>query len=230
MHVVPLAAIESLRTAASDVLADAEQSRAERYRRRADHDRFVLGALLLRAVASARSGVEPAAVVVDRLCNECGRQHGRPRLPGADLEVSVSHSGALVVLAESIDGRVGVDVERRIDALDRELVDAACHPRERPFVAGIDEFLTYWCRKEAVLKATGDGLRIPMTDILVGRPCDTPDVVEFEGRVTPPIWVRDLSSELLSQGARHAGALAVLTDHAIEVDVDDGSVLLRMFR
>lgn len=50
-------------------------------------------------------------VVVDRTCEECGAQHGRPVVAGGP-HVSVAHAGVLVVVATCAHAPVGVDVER----------------------------------------------------------------------------------------------------------------------
>jgi 4'-phosphopantetheinyl transferase len=66
------------------------------------------------------------------------------------------------MLAVSEAGPVGVDIE----ASSESLVDIAtmvCPPSEEAATA--EELLWLWVRKEAVLKATGDGLAVPMTSL-----------------------------------------------------------------
>lgn len=98
-----------------DVLDPVERARVASLDRPADQGRSLVAAALLRVVAAAHLGIEPAAVVVDRTCAECGGPHGRPRVlgpGGPGPHVSVSHSGTLVVVASSPDVPVGVDVQR----------------------------------------------------------------------------------------------------------------------
>ncbi|MGX6449922.1 4'-phosphopantetheinyl transferase family protein, partial [Patulibacter sp. S7RM1-6] len=107
---------------------------------------------------------------------------GRPVVPGTPLPLSIAHAGALVLVAVAADGRpVGIDVEGGPDAariVGPELEDAAATPAERaalralPAAAGADAFLTLWTRKEAVLKATGRGLTVPMTALETGFDAD----------------------------------------------------------
>ncbi|MFG1658266.1 4'-phosphopantetheinyl transferase family protein [Micromonospora chersina] len=100
-----------------------ERQRVDRAVAEADRARFLLGAALLRSVAGAMLDVPVEAVTVDRTCSDCGRWHGRPTLPGTALDVSVSHSGAVVTVAAlSGGGRVGVDVERTGDRPMRQVV------------------------------------------------------------------------------------------------------------
>lgn len=96
-----------------DVLDDRERQRIARCTGEADRGRMLLGAALLRAAAGTLLGVPAARLTVDRTCSTCGGWHGRPTVSGADLDVSVSHSGRVVAVAVVRGGRqVGVDVER----------------------------------------------------------------------------------------------------------------------
>ena len=54
------------------LLNGVETERRRRYRFAADRDRFTLAAVLLRAAVGRVTGVEAAAVVVDRTCDSCG--------------------------------------------------------------------------------------------------------------------------------------------------------------
>jgi len=74
---------------------------------------------------------------VVRVCPACGSdRHGRPVAVGSPAHLSISYADGLVAVAWSYDGPVGIDVERDL-AGDRQ----------------------EWTRVEALLKATGEGLR-----------------------------------------------------------------------
>jgi len=134
-----------------------EKERFESFEGAADQARFLLGAAMLRAAVGQELGVRPETVTVDRACGQCGRWHGRPRVPGSSLQLSVSHSGLLVALAMAIEGSVGIDVERLRD-----------HP----------ESAESWTREEARFKAGGDaslvvrGLPTPVPGHLVSVATD----------------------------------------------------------
>ncbi|NES27973.1 hypothetical protein GCE86_09590 [Micromonospora terminaliae] len=106
-----------------EVLDQRERQRVDRAVAEADRARFLLGAALLRIVAGSMLDLPAEAVTVDRTCSHCGRWHGRPTLPGTALEMSVSHSGAVVTVAALPGGgRVGIDVERTGDRPTLEVV------------------------------------------------------------------------------------------------------------
>jgi 4'-phosphopantetheinyl transferase len=190
-----------------------ELARAGRYASPADAHRSLASAWLLRTALGHRLGADPAGLVVDRTCASCGEPHGRPRLvdPGggpAGAEVSVSHSGDRIGVAVSRCGPVGLDVERVDPALDvSSLARRVLTPDERAAVAGDPAaFLALWVCKEAVLKATGHGLRLAPRAVEIGGPADRP-VLRAWPLPEPPGTAR-LSR--LSPGAGHVAALALL--------------------
>jgi 4'-phosphopantetheinyl transferase len=208
----------------STVLDEQERSRAARYRLAADRNRFLLGAVTLRSVAGHALGVPAASIALDRACDLCGEPHGRPRVIDADVHVSVSHSGNVVAVALTTEGPVGVDVEAVVagrGADYREICPSVCTADEQFFVTGRDAFFTFWTRKEAVLKARGQGLRLPMTDVVVTPPEQQPNLVSFAGGAPPPCRMSDLDA-----GDGYTGAIAVLTTVPIDFVVLDAAPLL----
>ena len=111
-----------------------ETDRFLSYESQADQARFLLGAAMIRSAVGQELGIRPEDVPVDRECDRCGAWHGRPRVRGSSLQVSVSHGGLLVALAMAVGGPVGVDVERLRSS--RATVES-------------------WTRKEARFKAGG---------------------------------------------------------------------------
>ncbi|MDP8960015.1 MAG: 4'-phosphopantetheinyl transferase superfamily protein [Actinomycetota bacterium] len=217
-----------LRDDEATLLDEQERSRAGRYRFAADRARFVLGAVLLRAAAAHVLGVPAASIALDRSCDECGGPHGRPRVIDADTQVSVSHSGDIVAVALTAEGPVGVDVEavvHRNGSDYREICSSVCTPDEQLFVTGREAFLTFWTRKEAVLKATGHGLRLPMTDVVVTPPEQQPALVSFPAAAVPQCRMADIDA-----GEWYRAAVAVLTNASVDFAVLDAAPLLRALR
>jgi 4'-phosphopantetheinyl transferase len=108
----------------------------------------------LRVALAARLECAPADVVF------AAGPHGKPELPGSRVRFNLSHSGerALIAIADGVE--VGVDVERLARssrAVERTLTDG-----ERAELPNGDRhaaLLRVWCRKEALAKAIGRGLR-----------------------------------------------------------------------
>lgn len=139
------------------VLVDEDRQRAARYRKIGDRHNFVLGRNLVHHLVRPRGSSTPCTFSVG--------PHGKPFLPDAPA-YNLSHSGCWVVCAVSRDESIGVDVETFARLKDyRELLAAVTHPTERRYIeqAPSDRrlalFKRCWTRKEAILKATGEGLR-----------------------------------------------------------------------
>jgi 4'-phosphopantetheinyl transferase len=215
--------------AAEERLTPAERLRAQRYRDPASRSRFVLGAQLLRHAVEDETGVAADAFVVTRRCADCGREHGRPLVAPAttddetegrlrDVSVSVSHSGAWVVVAVCAAGLVGVDIEVGTDRAAAGLLDdLVLHPAEvDPAPATRERLLRAWVRKEALLKATGDGLRLPPAGILLSeRPRLRVDAWAERPELVPRSAIVDLDYP-----ADVVGAVAVVGDGAGPVVVE----------
>lgn len=202
--VVRVGELKALRPEDESLLDPVECERARSARRAQDRARFVLGVALLKRTVAEVTGKSAGAVRLERRCPDCGGPHGRPEVRGGGVHVSVSHSGSLVAVAVSATGPVGVDIESRarsgaLPPIDR--IVTAHEPLTRP-----SDLLTYWCRKESALKATGDGLRKPVTEVIVTRPAEPARLLAFCGERLAA------SMADLDCGPGYVGAVTVLTD------------------
>nr|WP_281384370.1 4'-phosphopantetheinyl transferase superfamily protein [Pelagicoccus albus] len=90
------------------------------------------------------------------------------------IHFNLSHSGSSYLLGVRLDSPIGVDIEdrRSINGRD-ELVERFFHPTELQEFQSLPEelkdeaFLLAWTRKEAVLKATGEGLSAHLDSLQV---------------------------------------------------------------
>ncbi|HVE91987.1 MAG TPA: 4'-phosphopantetheinyl transferase superfamily protein [Actinomycetota bacterium] len=154
---------------AEALLAPDEIERANRFRVPAPRRSFVLTRACLRRVIGEWLDRDPREVVL------AAGEHGKLYVDGGGVEFNVSHSGDVALLAVTRGGRLGVDVERidespDIDTLSRRFFSpaeadalAALSPRDRRVA-----FFVCWTRKEALLKATGRGLSVPLRDVETG--------------------------------------------------------------
>lgn len=213
------------------LLGSADLERRSRLRRTDDRRRTSVAAAVLRLVLAAHTGVPPHRVPIERTCPRCGGAHGRPRVPGvAGVHVSVSHSAGSVAVAVSRAGPVGVDVEEVGRLSDTELAclaDQALAPEERAALArrpAADRargFTTYWTRKEALVKATGEGLGVPLDHVIVSPPSEPPRLLRWTGRHLPA------SLHALHPSDGLVGTLAVLGVAPTDVTEHDAGPVLR---
>lgn len=166
-----------------------ERERWERFRRDEARDRYLTAHALARVVLGAHAGLPAAGLRFDRRCARCGRPHGKPGLIDADLEFSLSHAGGLVLVAVTRGVPVGVDVERSERGnppLDRALTATERAVLERlPAGARGPAFIRYWTRKEALLKATGDGLSVAPGRLAVSAPDEPPRLLAWDADRPP---------------------------------------------
>ena len=145
------------------LLSDDEAERAARFARAADRDRWTVSRGSLRRALSRYVGLEPARI------HFAEGRNGKPVLgPGvaADpLHFNLSHSGGVGLLAVTRVAPVGADVEAERDIADRDRVAMRFFsPAEQAAYASVPAarrrraFYDAWTRKEAVIKATGEGL------------------------------------------------------------------------
>lgn len=181
-----------------------ERANAERFLHREDALRHLAGRAACRSLLAAQLAVEGQADLTALEAEFTVNAWGKPALAHGRFDFSISHSGDQVWLAAARAHSVGIDVQQadpRVQA--HELGDAFFHPFEAAAIRGsraLGEtqatFLRCWVRKEAVVKATGRGLSIPLSAFAVATGGDTtenwlrspPDLPGFQG----PWMTRDL--------------------------------------
>ncbi len=218
---VYLANLEELRPDHDGLLSSIERARCAEFRQTDDRRRYTLATALLRIAVGHTCGDSPGTVQLDRTCSTCGRAHGPPRLVGTRFHASISHADDLVAVAVTAAGRVGVDVERIRPGVEEELASVACAVEELEHVRSADDFFVYWTRKEAVVKATGEGVRRPLADVVVSPPDELPNLVALGGSRSTPCRMADLDV-----GGGYKGAVAVLTDESVDVVVRPAASIL----
>lgn len=201
------------------MLDNIEHERYAAYRRDDDRRRFLTGRVLLRTVAGRAIGSAPRDVPLDATCPDCGKPHGKPHVPGTDLEFSVSHSGDRVGLALA-RVPVGLDVESTARPVAANLPGYALSEREREQLAELPEtersagFYRYWARKEALMKATGRGLKIPLRGFTVSAPHEAPRLIATDD---PELAGVPAAMADLEPGAGYRASVAVLAAGPLEV-------------
>jgi 4'-phosphopantetheinyl transferase len=194
-----------------------EKQRADRFRFDKDRNLFTTARGWLRALAGAYTHSAP-----ERIAFRYSAQ-GKPELAGGgqDLRFNLSHSGELVLLAFALRRRLGVDVEKiRKDFLISDIAERFFSPAERaclcrlPAAVQHKAFFRCWTRKEAYIKATGDGLSLPLDQFDVSFAPDEP--AHILATRPDPGEAERWSLRDLDVGDQYAGALVI--EHNLSPD------------
>ena len=160
----------------------ASSFRFERHRRR-----FVAARGILRSIFGRYLACEPAEIRF-----EYG-SHGKPRMVQPELrikiEFNIAHSDDLALLAFGLGRKVGVDLEKMRDIPEMpQLVSRNFSARESAAWRSLPQaerklaFFNCWVRKEAFVKAVGDGLSYPLQAFDVSLlPGEKPELLAISG-------------------------------------------------
>ncbi len=190
----------------ASVLSDDEMGRADRFRIKKDRSHFVVTRGVLRYVLGAYTGLPPRNIVF-----EYGHK-GKPELANKTTKISfnVSHSHGMGVWAFVLDGAVGVDVEYVKRSVDIDGIGKRFfsenewgHLRDLPEEERRKCFFRCWTRKEAFVKALGDGLTFSLKafDVTVG---DIAQLKRVEGMPDHQKW----TLQAFEPAPDYVGALA----------------------
>jgi 4'-phosphopantetheinyl transferase len=148
------------------LLSPDERAKTGRFRFARDRRRFIAARGLLRRILSAYVDTEASRLRFSY--GPWGKPSVANPLHEPALEFSLAHSGELALYALGRRRAIGVDVERVIPLIELEQLAALwLSVREQrawhslPEAAKLPSFFAAWTRKEAYLKATGQGLSFP---------------------------------------------------------------------
>lgn len=182
--IVDLAQSEARLTRCAASLSRQERDRADKFLRPADRARYTASHAALRLILARAVGLDPGVIAFT------AGAAGKPDLAGPARGLctfNLSHSGACAFIGLAYGAEIGVDVEaiRPLpDALriartqfSRDEAEAlAALPRERIEAA----FFGLWTRKEAVVKALGAGLSLPLDRFSVTVPPTAPRLLRID--------------------------------------------------
>jgi 4'-phosphopantetheinyl transferase len=146
-------------------LAADERDKMQRFRFERDQRRYLVGRGPLRLLLGRYLDVAPQALRFETTAA------GKPHLASGQgqLQFNVSHSGEYVLIAIAEGRAVGIDVEEVHDDFDVDEVAAhffsVNEQRDLGTFTGrakIEAFYDCWTRKEAYVKARGEGLSLPL--------------------------------------------------------------------
>jgi 4'-phosphopantetheinyl transferase len=161
------------------VLNPAERARADRFVRETAYRRFVVSHGALRSILGEYFGIPAESVALGRSSLR------KPFLPSAlDVHFNLSHSADLAVIAGT---PVGIDIEQihRLGSAggiaSRYFPAMECAALESlAEVERLSALFLCWTRKEAYLRARGDGLSLPLDSFSVSIGADSPALLHSD--------------------------------------------------
>ena len=203
---------ESRVAALHGLLAPDERARADRFIFEADRRRYIVARGVLRTLLGRYLRVEPATLVFRY------GAHDKPSLAetpgGRDVRFNLSHSYGWALHAFAVGREVGVDVERIRPETDiTGVAEYSFSPAEVASLRSVPEgqrreaFFNCWTRKEAFIKAHGEGISLGLSrfDVTL-RPGEPAALLRFD---QDPAEAARWSMRALDAGAGYKAALAV---------------------
>jgi len=181
-----------------------ERARAERFYFERDREHFVVARGVLRAILGRYANRPP-----ERLSFRYST-YGKPSLAGDfednALRFNLSHSRGIALYAIARGREVGIDLERvRSDLAVAEIAEQFFSAREIAMLRALpaqsqhEAFFHCWTRKEACIKARGEGLSLPLDriDVCVAPQADSSDGARWSlrGLIPAPGYVAAVAAE-----------------------------------
>ncbi|MCB9422359.1 MAG: 4'-phosphopantetheinyl transferase superfamily protein [Ardenticatenaceae bacterium] len=145
------------------ILAADEQARANRFHFARDKNRYVVARAVLRLLIGRYLSRPPEQISFTY------SEYDKPSIPGQRLQFNVSHSGGLALIAFCLDAEVGIDVEQKRPLIDADQIAERFFSaaevavfKSLPQEQRVEAFFNCWTRKEAYIKAIGEGLSCPL--------------------------------------------------------------------
>jgi 4'-phosphopantetheinyl transferase len=165
----PLAMTQAELEVAFQLLSDDEKNRANRFHFSQHRARFTEARSQLRQILSLYCGIAAKNIQFHY------SDHGKPDLAGSSLPITfnTSHSHELVTYVIGYQQAVGIDIEKIAETTHDKLAERFFNPQENLALQSLPSaerqmaFYTLWARKEALMKATGQGLSLSLKSFQV---------------------------------------------------------------
>lgn len=190
------------------LLSPDEQERAHRFRFPIHRERFMVTRSLLRKIISLYTQVPPQEIIFSYEAKKKPfLQHPSHLL----LQFNLSHSDKMAVFSFTMKHAIGVDIEKVQEEYPAGITQRFFSPKENNALLNIPTdkrsaaFYRLWARKEAIIKATGKGLSLPLSSFSLSIKDD------FEG-----VMIDNVSWSLLPLSIHPAYQSAVATNQMVK--------------
>lgn len=165
------------------VLSPDECERADRFHFPIHRQRFIAARYALRQLLSFYLPTPPQDIIF------AYHQHEKPYISSPNpnaLQFNLAHSHDIAVYAFTLQHAVGIDIEKIQDSYDIDLAKRFFSPQENIALQqltpeeSIIAFYRLWARKEAIIKAIGKGLVLPLHSFTVSAD-DSIETIALEG-------------------------------------------------
>lgn len=152
-------------------LSEEEQNRAERFYFQKDRNHFLVARGVLRDILGRYLNQEPEQFIFNY------NEYGKPVLANevdGELAFNLSHSGGIALYGMTLGRDVGIDIERiRPEFVSDQIAERFFSPKEAKMLRSLagdqqkEAFFNCWTRKEAFIKATGQGVSFGLDNFSV---------------------------------------------------------------
>jgi 4'-phosphopantetheinyl transferase len=152
----------------TSILSDDERERSQRFKFLKHRNFYITGRAKLRIFISKYIAIEPCKIKFTY------NKYGKPQLDKSPLKFNISHSQNKVIYSFNTENDIGVDIEvinKKIEI--NKLVNRFFSVSEAETINALDPkiahnyFFRCWTRKEAFIKAHGQGLSLPLDQFQV---------------------------------------------------------------
>jgi len=164
------------------LLSSDEAARASRFHFARDRHRFSASRALLRIILASYLKTDPSALAFSYSDKE--KPSLAPAQATSGFAFNISHSGGIALLAFTRGREIGVDVEQIRHDFDLEGIARrffSAHEQTQiaalPATEKTEAFFRCWTRKESYIKATGDGLSLPLSQFDVSLTAEQPSLL-----------------------------------------------------
>lgn len=158
-----------------EILSDDECDRANRYVFERDRRSYMIRRAILRMILGHYLDLRPEQITFRH------NRYGKPMLGTQDIFFSLSQSSGCAIYSFAQARQVGVDIERIRAVPDMEQIAKRSFSKaeyesysSQTKNAKQELFFKYWSRKEALIKAVGRGISIPLDTFDVSTNEDGP--------------------------------------------------------
>ncbi len=187
-------------------LSPDEQERSHRFISKSLTDSYVVSHAILREILGRYLNQDPASLVFEKT------PHGKPYLNGQNLTFNMTHTQGVALYAIALQP-VGIDIECLSRAVEvEEIAKRFFTPSEYQLLLMLpveqrqQAFYRCWTRKEAFIKAMGEGLTYGLDKFEVDFMKDQNCLISIENSTAK---AKEWDLMALNYSAEHTAALAL---------------------